>query len=287
LTTLWSGLSVGAVYALVAIGYNVVFISSGVFNFAQATLLTLGTFFAYLGAVILHLNPVLTIAMAAVGCLLVSVIEERVAIRPLSGKLSRAELVTTVGAASLLEGVIALIWGTTPLQVPIFGTAHVLTIFGGRIVATSFALIIFAVVLAAALHVWYRYSISGLASLAVAEDHVAAMLRGINVSRRSIIAFAMGGSIAGLAAILVAPQTFAVSNLGGTIGLTAFIGFALGGSGSILGGTIGGLVVGIIQQEVARYFGSVYINSVLYAILLVALLIMPNGLFGRSAVRTL
>ncbi|HEY5266200.1 MAG TPA: branched-chain amino acid ABC transporter permease [Acidimicrobiales bacterium] len=287
MTTLWSGLSLGAVYALVALGYNVVFISSGIFNFAQASLLTLGTFFAYLGVVTLHLNPVLTILMATAGCLIVGLIEERVAIRPLSGKLSRAELVTTVGFAALIEGTIALIWGTVPLQVPFFGSTTVLTIFGGRIIPDSLVLIIFVIVLALALHVWYKYSLSGLASIAVAEDRVAAQLRGINVGRRSIVAFAMGGAIAGLAGILVAPQTYAISNLGDAIGLTAFIAFALGGTGSLLGATIGGLAVGIIEQEVARYVGSLYTNSILYVILLFILLVMPNGLFGRSTVRAI
>jgi branched-chain amino acid transport system permease protein len=286
-TTLWSGLSLGAVYALVAIGYNVVFISSGIFNFAQASFLTLGTFFAYLGVVTLHLNPILTILMATFGCFVVGLIEERVAIRPLSGKLSRAELVTTVGFAALVEGTISLIWGTVPLNVPFFGSTRVLTIFGGRIVPDSLILIIFVIALALALHVWYKYSLSGLASIAVAEDRVAAQLRGINVRRRSIVAFAMGGAIAGLAGILVAPQTFAISNLGDAIGLTAFIAFALGGTGSLLGATIGGLAVGVIEQEVARYLGSLYTNSVLYVILLLILLVMPNGLFGRSTVRAI
>ena len=285
MTTLWSGLSVGAIFSLVALGYNVVFISSGIFNFAQASLLTLGTFIAYLGVVTLHLNPILTILLATASCLVVGLIEERVAIRPLSGKISRAELVTTVGAAALIEGVIALVWGSVPLQVPFFGPTRVLTILGGRIVPDSLFLIIFVLVLAFALHLWYKYSISGLASIAVAEDQVAARLRGINVSQRSIIAFAMGGAIAGMAGILVAPQTFAVANLGDAVGLTAFIAFALGGSGSLLGATIGGLAVGVIEQEVARYVGTLYTNSILYGILLVVLLVMPNGLFGRNTAR--
>jgi branched-chain amino acid transport system permease protein len=287
LTTFLSGLSVGALFALVAIGYQVVFISSGIFNFAQATLVTLGTFFAYVGVVTLHLNPILTILMATAGCTVVGLIEERVAIRPLSGKISRAELVTTVGSAALIEGVITLIWGTTPLEVPFFGSTRVLTILGGRIVPDSLILIIFVIVLAVGLHAWYKYSISGLASIAVAEDRVAARLRGINVGRRSIIAFAMGGAIAGVAGILVAPQTYAVSSLGDAVGLTAFIAFALGGSGSLLGATIGGFAVGIIEQEVARYIGSLYVNSTLYVVLLIILFVMPNGLFGRSAARAL
>ena len=97
----------------------------------------------------------------------------------------------------------------------------------------------------------------------------------------------MGGAIVGLAGILVAPQTYAVSNLGDAVGLTAFIAFALGGSGSLIGATIGGFAVGIIEQEIARYIGSLYMNSILYVILLVLLMLMPNGLFGRSTVRTI
>lgn len=287
MTTIWSGLSLGAIYALVAIGYNVVFISSGIFNFAQATMLTLGTFLAYVGTVTLHLNPILTIALATVGCLVVGLVEERVAIRPLSGKVSRAELVTTVGTAALLEGTIALIWGTTPLEVPFFGSTRVLTVLGGRIVPDSLALILFVCALAIAIHIWYKYTISGLASVAVAEDRVAARLRGINVGRRTIVAFAMGGAIVGMASILVAPQTYAVSNLGDAIGLTAFIAFALGGSGSLVGATVGGFAVGIIEQEVARYVGALYTNTILYVILLAVLLVMPNGLFGRSTARAL
>ena len=142
MTILWSGLALGAVYVLVAIGYNIVFVSSNTFNFAQAQLMMVGTFVAYTGLVTLKL-PVLVVAvMATVTVMLLASVEEIVAIRPVADHQN--QLVTTLGVATLLNGATQLIWGSEPLTVPFFGSNEPITLLGGRTYPVEIALLVAA-----------------------------------------------------------------------------------------------------------------------------------------------
>lgn len=278
MTLLWAGLSYGAIYALVAVGYNVVFISSGTFNFANAQLVMVGTFVSYWGLSTLHLNPVLVLLLAAGIVGGVAVVEERVAIR--TTRTVESQLITTVGVATLLNGGSALIWGGQPLGVPFFGSTNVQMILGGRVFIDTLWLIAVAIVLTMALFVFTRRTLVGIALLAVSEDREAASVRGINVRALAIGAFAASGVIAGALGIIVGPHTDAVATLGTSLALYGFVALAMGGFGSLPGGLIGGIAVGLIEVYSSRYIGPQYGDIMVFATLLAILLIRPAGLFG-------
>ncbi len=284
MTLLWSGLSVGAIYALVAVGYNIVFISSGAFNFAQAQLVMLGAFVAYWGFTSLHAPVVVVFLLAGVIVAVVAAVEERLAIR--TTRDIEAQLVTTVGVATLLNGATQLIWGAQPLEVPFFGPTGVWKELGGRVFPDDLLLVAVAIVIAFGLVALSRTTLLGLALLAVSEDREAAEVRGINVRLLALGAFAFSGLIAGLIGPVVGPKTFAVATLGEALALKGFVALAMGGFGSMPGALVGGMAVGLIEPFSARYIGDNYSNTMVFAALLLILLVKPAGLFGRFRERT-
>jgi branched-chain amino acid transport system permease protein len=165
-------------------------------------------------------------------------------------------------------------------------SSRIFTVFGGRVDADQFILIGLAVVMTGGLELWYRYTLRGRASLAVAENRRAAELRGINVRAKSYGAFILAGALAGIAAAFIGPETYVYPELGNSLVLVAFVAFVLGGSGSLLGGTIGGLLLGLVDALSARYVGANYTNIIVLGVLLGTLIILPNGMFGGQRVRT-
>lgn len=279
MTLIWSGLALGAVYALVAIGYNIVFIASNTFNFAQAQLMMVGTFVVYTGLVTLDLPVLIVALMAAVVVLVLAGIEERLAVRPV--KDPETQLVTTLGFATLLNGATQLIWGGEPLNVPFFGPDSVMTLAGGRVYPVELALLVVVVVLLVGLSWISRRFMVGLALVGMSENREAAQLRGINVRRLAFLTFAFSGLVAGLLGLFIGPKTFAVATLGASLALKGFVALAIGGFGSLPGAVIGGLTVGLAEQLAARYLGSEFSNLTVFVILMLVLMIRPAGLFGR------
>lgn len=284
MTLIYAGLSLGAVYALVAVGYNIVFIASHSFNFAQAQLMMVGAFVAYLGYVTLKLPTVVVIVLAMAVVMLVASVEERIAIRPVPDH--QTQLITTLGFGTVLTGVAQIVWGTQPLQVPFAGGSKVITILGGRVFPVEVALVGFAVALVVAISVYTRRRLGGLALVAMSQDEEAATLRGVSVRKLTFFAFAVTGLLAGLMGVLVGPKTFAVTTLASALALKGFVALAIGGFGSMYGGLIGGFAVGLVEQYVSRYFGSDFSNLSVFAVLLLVLMIRPTGLFGRVQERT-
>lgn len=280
MTAIWSGLAIGAVYALVAIGYNLVFIAYATFNFAHAQLMMVGVFLAYWGLVVAELPVLLVFAAAAVGVGILALLEERIAISPVRG--AHAHLITTLGMATLLDGITRVIWGDQVLRVPpALGSSANRTLLGGR-VSTPELVLISSVLLITVGLIWYsRCSLTGLALLAMAEDREAAVLRGINVKRLAIGAFVATGVLAGATGPLVGPKTYAVSTLAAALALKGFVALAIGGFGSLPGALIGGYVVGLVESLSGRWLGSEYPTVMVFAVLVLILMLRPTGLFGR------
>ncbi|RDI17670.1 amino acid/amide ABC transporter membrane protein 1 (HAAT family) [Rhodococcus sp. AG1013] len=279
MTMLWSGFALGAIYTLVAIGYNIVFVSSNTFNFAQAQLMMVGTFVAYTGLVTLKL-PVLVVAvMATVTVMILAGLEEVIAVR--SVKDHQNQLVTTLGVATLINGVTQLIWGSEPLTVPFFGSNDPITLLGGRTYPVEIALLVMAVVLVVALGQFSKRTVTGLALLGISEDREAAMLRGVNVRALALGAFAASGALAGFLGLFVGPKTFAVATLGSALAIKGFVALAIGGFGSLPGALVGGLTVGLVESYAALELGSAYSNIAVFVVLIVILMVRPAGLFGR------
>jgi branched-chain amino acid transport system permease protein len=281
LTIIWSGLTDGALYALVAMGFNLVLTSSAVLNFAQGALVMLGTFIAYWALVTLKVPIVLAVILGISAGFLMGCVTELVAIRPLSrGRRwigTSTELITTVAVATALSGMAAVIWGTQPLAVP-FPGENSISFLGGEVAPVSLALIGLAIAFGVAIHLWYRHTLTGLACLASAEDRVAAALRGIRVRRLSLGSFGAAGALAGIVGLLAAPVTYSFYSLGDTLALSGFVALALGGLGSQLGCLIGGFLTGVVGALSARYIGGNYQDIATFVLLLLALGIRPGGL---------
>jgi branched-chain amino acid transport system permease protein len=282
-TTIWAGLSVGAVYALVALGYNIVYIGSGTLNFAHANLMVLGVFLSYWGLTQLGwpIVPILVVAVVIVA--LAAVTEERVAIRPV--REIQGQLVTMVGAATLITGIIEIIWGQQALTVPSFFSNTPTHVLGGAVVPDDLVLIGLAVVGAVGFALVSRFTMIGLSALAVSEDREAAQMRGIRVRRIQLGVFAISGALAGLLGPFIGPLTFASYTLPYSLALIGFVALALGGYGSIIGATLGAFALGLVEQYTDRYIGGNYENLMVFGILIVVLMIVPNGVFGARRER--
>jgi branched-chain amino acid transport system permease protein len=287
MTVIWAGLAVGAIYAITALAYTIVFVPSGTFNFAQAFFVMLGTFLAYTTLVTWNLPVVVAVLVCGAMAGAAGYLEERIALRPIRGKGSHAELVTTVGAGFVLTGISQLVWGTSPLTVPFFMSNSSIDALGGRIRPNDVILIVLAVVLAGGLWVFSRRSIIGLASLAAADDPDAAQLKGINVTRLSGLAVVAACALSGLVGPLIAPKTFAITSLGSSLVIVAFVAVVLGGFGSFIGAALGGFLMGLIEALGGRYLGVNYGNILILGVLIAVLLLRPNGLLGASANRRL
>ena len=283
MTIIWSGLALGAVYALVAIGYNIVFLSQKTFNFAQAALMMLGAFIAYVGIVIWGLPWWIVGIIAAIIVGAVAALEERVAIRPV--KDPHNLLVTTLGASIIIEGVAQLLWGGEPHRVPFFFGDQVLDFFGGRVYPVELALVVAVVLLVIGLTQYAKRSLTGIALLGMSEDREAAQLRGVNVRRFAFMAFVFTGVLAGFMGVFVGPKTYAVATLGASLALKGFVVLAIGGFGSLWGTLAGGLIVGLTESLATRYIGGDYANLSIFFNLIVILMVKPTGLFTRRKER--
>jgi branched-chain amino acid transport system permease protein len=287
--TIWSGVTLGAVYALVAVGFTLTMLPTGVFNFAQGALVIGGTFMAYQWMTASGLGeiPALLInaALGAVGGLACEVF----AVRPLRFGLRRltgtSELVTTVGMSTLLIGVIGIKWGYQALQVPFKGPTALVHFLGIGAMPIEIIVLALAIVLSLVLHFWFRLTRLGQACLAVAEDRDAATLRGVNVNLLSLGAFAAAGAIGAVVGALTGPITYAIPTLGTSLALGGFVAIALGGEGSFIGGLIGGLLVGLASAFATRYINANYGDLAVLALLMVTLALRPRGLGGISAAR--
>lgn len=284
LTTLVAGLTTGAIYAFVALGYNITHIASRALNFAHANLIVLGMFFsaAWLADGLPTPAVVLLGALAVAG---VALVEERLAIRPLRNRAAHSELVTTLGVSSILTGLIIIVWGADPIPVPPVVPEASFLLLGARIDLNDLAILGVVAAITVGLVLLFRRTTFGIAALAQNEDPEAATLRGIDVRRLSLWGFALAGLVAGAVAGIIGHATFAVATLSLTLAIKGFVALTLGGVGSFGGALIGGLVIGVLEALTARYLGAEFRDIAVFLIFVAILLIRPHGLFGRVQTR--
>jgi branched-chain amino acid transport system permease protein len=278
----------GAVYVLVATGFTLVQIPTGVFNFAQGAIVVGGSFLGYQWLTASKVPVGVALLLATSAGAVTGLLCEVVAVRPLRwvhGTVGTNSIVTTVGAATALIGLCGVKWGYQPLLVPFdgpTGTVH----FAGTVARPVEILVVgFAIVSGVLLHLLFRRTRLGQACLAVAEDREAAMLRGVNVNMLSLAAFAAAGAFGGLTGFIIGPITYALPTLGDTLALGGFVALALGGQGSFIGGVAGGLLVGLVSTIAVRYIGANYDNLAVLALLLITLALRPSGLGGAAEAR--
>jgi branched-chain amino acid transport system permease protein len=272
----------GAFYALIAIGYNITLTSSGVLNFAFANTVILGAFVAVTTTAAGFPLP-LTLLTSALVCAAVSVIVERIAIRFLR-KGSHAELITTLGAGTVITGATVLIWGADPLRLKLF-PQEAFDLLGGRVHPNTLIIIGLPILFAFIMHFLLRRTKFGMASRAQAFDREATMLRGVDVRWLSLAAFAIAGLFAGLVGPFMAMQTAASPFIALDLALTGFVAMALGGLGSQFGAIIAGFIIGLTESFVNFIVGPFIGDYAVFVLFIFVLLFRSRGLFGSKNLR--
>jgi branched-chain amino acid transport system permease protein len=289
-TTIWSGLTLGAVYAFVASGFTLSLLPSGVFNFAQGAIVVGSTFLTYFWLHTAGIPELLALPLNAVCGALVGAACEVLTVRPLrrAGSVPGGpnELVTTVGMSTALIGLMGIAWGYDPLLVPFNGPTKIVSFLGIRAQPVAIILVVSALLVGLGLWAWFRLTRVGQACLAIAEDREAAQLRGINVSLLSIGAFAAAGVLGGVGGLVIGPITYAIPTLANSLALGGFVAVALGGEGSFIGATLGGFVVGLVSAFATRYIGAEYSDIAVFVVLLATLGVRPRGFGGLTAARS-
>lgn len=282
-----SGLGVGAVYSLVAIGYNVIFATTGVLNFAQGEFFMLGTMVGVFLYVSLGLPVLVALAVTVVVVALIGALEEPLALRPAarSGEGAFGWVISTFGFSIILASGTALLMGAQIRPFP--PVLDVGTFEVGGVVIDGYRMLIVAValVIGALLHIFLQRTPTGQALGAIHQDREAAQLRGIPVGAMAILSFAIGTGIVGLTGFLVAPLITASASVGLLFGLKGFIAAALGGIPSIKGAVLGGLILGPAEVFGAHFAGGGFRNATVFAVLILVLAVRPAGIFGRDSVR--
>ena len=284
LQQLVSGIAVGCVYALVALGFVLIYKATDIVNFAHGEVMMVGAFLGLTFIGIWHL-PYWLGMLAAILCMTVfGMLLHRFLLKPLAGQGILAVIVVTLGLSILLRAFASVIWGpeTFPLETPFSRKVVHL----GEIVLSQehVAIIVLTILLVAALYAFFRYSRIGIAMQATSENQLAAFYVGIPVNKVHSMIWALGAATAGVAGLMLAPISFVQVNMG-YVGLKAFPAAVLGGFGSIPGAVVGGIIIGVVESMAVLYLPE-GINSVAaYVLLLVVLMVRPQGLFGIQAKR--
>jgi branched-chain amino acid transport system permease protein len=282
LQTLVGGLSLGAIYALVAMGFSLVYRTMGLVNFAHGDVVMIGAYVAstfYL-SVKLPFVPAMAIALIVTG--LVGVVIEFV-LRPLENKDFDLMLIGTIGFGIVLQALAILIWGTTGRAVRNPVQTAPIELLGARIRAYDLVVLAVTAVAMILLVLFLQRTKRGVAMQAVAMDHEAATAVGIHVGRSNAMAFAIGAGLAALAGGLAGPLLYVAPTMGGSLGIKGFAAAILGGFGNMPGAIVGGLTIGILDSFSAGHFQG-YSDLVTFLVFTVAIMVRPTGVFGERTV---
>ncbi|HZD88853.1 MAG TPA: branched-chain amino acid ABC transporter permease [Pseudolabrys sp.] len=279
----FSGLTVGAIYALVALGFTLIYNASDVINFAQGEFVMLGgmvTVFSVAAGVPLPLAALLALAAAVV----VGLALYKLAIAPARGASVVTLIIITIGASILLRGVASLVFDKNFHSLPPIAGNKPLMIAGAALLPQSIVVLIGAMAIVLALWLFMTRTLAGKAIVATAANRLAARLVGINTGAMVGLSFAVSAAIGAIGGILAAPITLTSYDVGTLLALKGFAAAMLGGMGSPLGAVVGGLTIGLLEAFGAGYISSSYKDAVAFIVILAILFAMPQGLFGRARV---
>jgi len=282
-----SGVTTGALYALVALGVVIVFKATGTVNFAHGDLFMIGGFLAYTFHVMLGMNYILALLLAVAGGFAIGVVTDRIAFRP----LMRANLVSlvlaTVGFSFIIKGIARIVWGGKadlfafpPLLDPNPIFIGPVIIIPQQLVAMAGAALVMLVFAA-----FFRLTRVGKMMQATADNPKAATLVGIRTDRIYMYAFGVGAAVAASAAVLMAPLTLLYPDIGFALFIKGFAAAVLGGLTSLPGAVVGGVVIGVIEGLAGGYIHSSFIEASPFLVIMVVLVLRPSGLFGQVALR--
>ena len=282
LTQVLNGLQLGSIYALVALGYTMVYGIILLLNFAHGDIIMFGSYAAWIALVQLGLNPAIAVLLAIFGCVVLGVLIDKVAYAPLREAPRLSILITAIGVSYLLENGVQLLLGADAKVVPSIIDLGTVQVFGSTLSGTALLTVAVTIVATVVLTLLVQKTRLGKAMRAVSEDMGAARLMGVNVNSTISFTFAVGSALAGIAAILYSMAYQQVSpTMGVMLGTKAFVAAVLGGIGSIPGAVIGGLIVGFSEVFVAAFGLSVWQDAVVFLLLILVLVVKPTGLLGR------
>ena len=280
---IFSGLTNGAIYALTAIGFTLVFNATTIINFSQGQLLMLGGMVAvWLYGAGLPLWASFVAAVLIVTA--VSIGFERVAIRPLLRKGVLAQIIATVGASFVFETAAMLIWGREAVALPSFSGDTPIRVAGATLAPQTLWVLGLTMVIVIALQLFYRGTLFGKAVRACSIDPVSARMQGISYNRVVIFSFALTGAISAAAGVIITPISFMGYHSGSLLGLKGFAAATLGGLGNPLGAVVGGFVLGIVEALGVGVVSAGYKDAIAFVILLLVLFVRPAGLLGAKVV---
>ena len=278
-----SGLAVGSMYGLIALGFHVTYVVSNTVNFSQGSSMMLGAVLGYTFAIKLGWPMPLAVAMALALCALFGLVVERALVRPFAERGSNAWLMATVAGGIVLDNIVLFTFGKEPRAFPSFLAQKPISLFGAGVFPLQLIIPLVGIGIAIALHLAFHYTRLGKALLAVVQNKDAARLMGINVRRAIAFSFALSTALAGLAGLLIAPLFSVHSEMGMLFGIKAFAVAILGGVTSASGVMLAGILYGLLEALITAYAGSTYTQIVAFTVVIIALAVMPNGLLGRAA----
>ena len=281
-----NGLSLGSVYAIIALGYTMVDGIAKMLNFAHGDIIMVGAYIALLSMTQAGMPPAAAVLAAVVVCTVLGVVIERIAYKPLrNASSSLAVLITAIGVSYLLQNLALLIFGANPQTFSSVITWKGITLAGGSLSISGVTIITIAVciVIMIALVAFVQKTKPGQAMRAVSEDKGAAQLMGINVNGTIALTFAIGSALAAIAGVLLCSAYPSLTPYTGAMpGIKAFVAAVFGGIGSIQGAFIGGLLLGIIEILGRAYISSQMADALVFAVLIIVLLVKPTGLLGKQ-----
>lgn len=284
LTYLINGISLGSVYAIIALGYTMVYGIAKMLNFAHGDIIMVGGYISYFAFNTYGLPPMLSLLAAMLVCTALGVLIERLAYRPLRSAASLAVLITAIGVSYFLQNGAMLIWSSNPRVYSSLVELPPISLFEGKLgVSGEAAMTVLSCLVIMALLIFItRKTKIGKAMRAVSEDKGAAQLMGINVNFTISVTFAIGSALAAVAGVLLCSSYYTIMPTTGSMpGIKAFTAAVFGGIGSIPGAFLGGIVIGIIEKLSQAYISTQLSDAIVFAVLIAVLLVKPAGLLGK------
>lgn len=285
LTYFVSGLSLGSIYAIIALGYTMVYGIAKMLNFAHGDVLMIGAYISFVFMNQLGVNPILSVLLACISCTVIGMAVERIAYKPLRGANSLSVLITAIGVSYFLQNIALIIFGANPKSFKSIVSIPSLHLFNNNLSITgeSIVTILLCILIMLALTTFINKTKMGQAMLAVSEDRNASTLMGINVNGTIAMTFAIGSFLAAIAgALLCSAYPTLTPTTGAMPGIKAFVAAVIGGIGSIPGAFIGGIILGVLENLSKAYISAQLSDAIVFSLLIIMLLVRPAGILGKA-----